>query len=87
MSPLAWVGVVHRSGERDQKPFSETVYSLGSVPWSATDLLHASQQHWQIEHGLHWVKDVTFEYVFALLVGNHPASPPFQGGNWNQSPP
>lgn len=68
---LAWVGVVHRSGERDQKPFSETVYYLGSAPWSATDLLHASQQHWQIENGLHWVKDVTFEEDYPPRRGGH----------------
>ncbi|MBD2425454.1 ISAs1 family transposase [Phormidium sp. FACHB-1136] len=71
MSPLAWVGVVHRSSERDQKPFSETVYYLGSAPWSATDLLHASQQHWQIENGLHWVKDVTFEEDYPPRRGGH----------------
>jgi len=68
---LAWVGVVHRSGERGQNPFSETVDYLGSAPWTATDLLQASQQHWQIENGLHWVKDVTFEEDYPPRRGGH----------------
>jgi predicted transposase YbfD/YdcC len=37
------------------------VYYLASASWSAAELLHASRQHWQIENGLHWVKDVTFQ--------------------------
>jgi len=68
---LTFVGAVHRSGERDQKPFSETVYYLGSAPWTATDLLLASRQHWQIENELHWVKDVTFEEDYPPRRGGH----------------
>lgn len=68
---LTWVGVVHRSGERDQKSFAERVYYLGSAPWTAIDLLHASRQHWQIENELHWVKDVTFEEDYPPRRGGH----------------
>ena len=60
-SNVSSVGVVQRTGIRDQKPFEETVFYLSRAPLSATQLLQASQQHWQIENGLHWVKDVTFE--------------------------
>jgi predicted transposase YbfD/YdcC len=68
---LAFVGVVHRSGVRGQKPFEETAYYIGSAPWSAAELLTASRQHWQIENGLHWVKDVTFEEDYPPRRGGH----------------
>lgn len=58
---LARVGVVQRTGFRDGHPFEQTVYYLASANWSAAQLLQASQTHWQIENGLHWVKDVTFQ--------------------------
>lgn len=57
---LTTVGVVERTGARDHQPFAETVYYLSSAAWTAPQLLQASRQHWQIENGLHWVKDVTF---------------------------
>lgn len=58
---LATVGVVQRTGERDQSSVSETVYYLSRRTWRASDLLQATRNHWQIENGLHWVKDVTLE--------------------------
>lgn len=67
---LETVGVVHRQGWRDQHPFEETVYYLISAPWTAQQLLKASRAHWQIENGLHWVKDRTFQED----------SPPQRGG-------
>jgi len=68
---LAFVGAVHRTGERDQQAVEETVYYLGSAPWTATDLLPASRQHWQVENELHWVKDVTFEEDYPPRRGGH----------------
>lgn len=72
---LAFVGVVRRQGQRgpkgDPKESDETVYYIGSAPWQAQDLLLASQQHWQIENGLHWVKDVTFEEDYPPRRGGH----------------
>jgi predicted transposase YbfD/YdcC len=68
---LAFVGVVHRSGVRDHQPVEETVYYIGSAPWSAAELLQATRQHWQIENGLHWVKDVTFEEDYPPRRGRH----------------
>lgn len=58
---LAAVGVIHRRGTRSHQPFDETVYYLSSRPLTASQLLAATRQHWQIENGLHWVKDVTFQ--------------------------
>lgn len=43
---------------------SETVYgitSLGPAAADAATLLAIVRQHWQIENGLHWVRDVTFD--------------------------
>jgi predicted transposase YbfD/YdcC len=69
---LAFVGaVVHRTGERDQQAVEETVYCMGSAPWTAADLLQARRQHWQVENELHWVKDATFEEDYPLLRGGH----------------
>ncbi len=68
---LASIGVVQRTGIRDQQPFCETVYYLSSRLWSALDLLNATRQHWQIENGLHWVKDVTFQEDDPVRRGGH----------------
>lgn len=68
---LASIGVVNRTGIRAQRPFCETVYYLSSRPWSASELLNATRQHWQIENGLHWVKDVTFREDDPVRRGGH----------------
>lgn len=68
---LAVVGVVHRSGTRQHQPFDETVYYLSSHPLNAAQLLTATRQHWQIENGLHWVKDVTFDEDYPPRRGGH----------------
>ncbi len=68
---LASIGVVTRTGIRAQQSFCETVYYLSSRRWSASDLLKATRQHWQIETGLHWVKDVTFEEDDPVRKGGH----------------
>lgn len=42
--------------------YTETVYAVTSAEKSdvsAQALLHASRGHWQIENGLHWVRDAT----------------------------
>jgi predicted transposase YbfD/YdcC len=70
-SHLSSVGVVQRSGIREEKLFEETVFYLSSARLSAAQLLHASRQHWQIENGLHWVKDVSFEEDYPPRRGGH----------------
>lgn len=68
---LTTIGRVQRQGVRDEKPFSETVYYLSSRDWSASNLLNATRGHWQIENGLHWVKDVTFREDNPVRRGGH----------------
>jgi predicted transposase YbfD/YdcC len=58
---LKTVALVQRSGIRNKKPFSESVYYLSSRDWDASSLLAATREHWQIENGLHWIKDVLFK--------------------------
>lgn len=71
-----WAGLtcfvmVHRSGYRDDKPFSEQQFYISTQSLCAQELLAATQGHWGIENRLHWVRDVTFCEDF----------PPRQGGN------
>lgn len=68
---LACIGVVRRFGLRQHQPFAETVYYLSSCHWTASQLLVATRQHWQIENGLHWVKDVTFEEDYPIRRSGH----------------
>jgi predicted transposase YbfD/YdcC len=68
---LATVGVIHRTGQRDNRAIQETVYYLSRRAWTAVDLLTATRQHWQIENGLHWVKDVAFAEDWPPRRGGH----------------
>lgn len=43
------------------------ITSLTTKQASPTDLLSCSRQHWAIENGLHWVRDVTFDEDRAIL--------------------
>ncbi len=65
------VARLQRSGTREQKSFSETVFYLSSRDWSADDRLAATRGHWQIENGLHWVKDVGFKEDDPIRRGGH----------------
>jgi predicted transposase YbfD/YdcC len=55
---LAALVIVDRSGFRRRKPFTETAYYITSHHASAEALAAVVRGHWQIENGLHWVKDV-----------------------------
>lgn len=50
---------VKRSGNRAGKPVEEMHCYLSNWNLDATEFLHRIRAHWQIENGLHWVKDVT----------------------------
>jgi hypothetical protein len=51
---------VKRTGRRGHKPFEELHY-LSNWNLDAVEFLRLTQPHWQIENGLHWVKDVTLK--------------------------
>lgn len=67
---------VTRRGIRNGKPFEAQQCYLSNRTFDAAQFLEMSRSHWQIENGLHWVKDVTLEED----------DPPRQGGfapiNW-----
>lgn len=53
---------VRRWGTRRGKPYEEVVHGITSLPSEKADakrLLALVRSHWQIENGLHYVRDVT----------------------------
>lgn len=52
---------LHRRGLRGGKPFEEHHCYLSNATLDATTFLELTRKHWQIENGLHWVKDVTLQ--------------------------
>jgi predicted transposase YbfD/YdcC len=59
--------------ETTQKTTQETVYGLTSLPpsrTSAQQLLEMTQQHWGIENGLHYRRDVTLEEDATRIMGD-----------------
>jgi len=61
---------VNRQGIRASKPFQEAQCYLSNLTLDAPEFLELTRSHWQIENGLHWVKDVTL----------HEDDPPRRGG-------
>ena len=55
---IAWV---IREGLRPDKPYDEEHFYLSNGRDCAQTLLALVRDHWQIENGLHWVKDVTLK--------------------------
>lgn len=58
-----WAGLrcivrVERSGTRGKKPYHETAFYISSHTASAEEFARIVRGHWQVENGLHWVKDV-----------------------------
>lgn len=58
ISRVVWV---KRQGTRSGKPFEEQHCYLSNGILDATAFLELTRTHWQIENGLHWVKDVTLQ--------------------------
>jgi predicted transposase YbfD/YdcC len=67
ISRIVWV---IRQGTRGGKPFEEEHCYLSNLDRDAMAFLELTRSHWQIENGLHWVKDVTL----------HEDDPPRRGG-------
>lgn len=49
---------VERSGWRGTKPFHEERFFISSYRADAAEFGRRVREHWSIENGLHWVKDV-----------------------------
>jgi predicted transposase YbfD/YdcC len=58
---LAAVVSVHRYGTRRGKPFAEHMFYITSRLMEALVAAEVIRGHWQVENGLHWVKDVILE--------------------------
>lgn len=54
---LAAVISVHRFGTRRGKPFAEHMFYISSRLMEAPVAAEVIRGHWQVENGLHWVKD------------------------------
>jgi predicted transposase YbfD/YdcC len=54
---LARLIEVERTGTRGTKPYAERRYYVSSHIGDAADFAGIVRGHWQIENGLHWVKD------------------------------
>jgi predicted transposase YbfD/YdcC len=52
---------VKRDGIRDGQPFVQEHFYISNWALDAAAFLDVIRQHWQIENGLHWVKDVTLK--------------------------
>jgi predicted transposase YbfD/YdcC len=55
---IVWVS---RQGMRNGKSFHEEQCYLSNLHLEAPAFLDLTRSHWQIENGLHWVKDVTLK--------------------------
>jgi predicted transposase YbfD/YdcC len=55
---IVWI---ERQGSRNGRPFAEVHFYLSNWPLEAPDFLEMIRAHWQIENGLHWVKDATLK--------------------------
>jgi predicted transposase YbfD/YdcC len=54
---LACVVSVHRCGTRRGKPYAEHMFYISSRLMQADACAEVIRGHWQVENGLHWVKD------------------------------
>jgi predicted transposase YbfD/YdcC len=70
---LAAVVCVHRSGTRRGKPHAEHMFYISSRLMEAQAAAEVVRGHWQIENGLHWVKDAILkEDACTTHTGNAP---------------
>lgn len=70
---LAHVIEVERTGSRGSKPYAERRFYVSSCTAEAGEFAQIVRGHWEIENGLHWVKDVTLgEDAYATRAGYAP---------------
>lgn len=58
---LASVVSINRHGTRKGKPYAERMFYISSCLMEAHAFAEVIRGHWQIENGLHWVKDVVLK--------------------------
>lgn len=70
---LVAIASVHRSGTRRGKPYAEHMFYISSCLMEAHAFAEVIRGHWQIENGLHWVKDAILkEDACTTQSGNAP---------------
>lgn len=70
---LACIIEVERTGRRGSKPYAERRFYVSSHAGEAAEFAGIVRGHWQIENGLHWVKDVILgEDDYATRAGYAP---------------
>jgi predicted transposase YbfD/YdcC len=70
---LASVVSVHRFGTRRGKPYAEHMFYISSCLMEAQAVARVIRGHWQVENGLHWVKDAVLkEDACTTRTGNAP---------------
>lgn len=70
---LAAVVSVHRYGTRRGKPYAEHMLYISSCLMKAQAVAGVIRGHWQVENGLHWVKDAVLkEDACTTRTGNAP---------------
>lgn len=52
---------VDRCGSRGSEPYAERHFYISSLFSTAQELGEVVRGHWEIENGLHWVKDVVMK--------------------------
>jgi predicted transposase YbfD/YdcC len=64
---------VHRFGTRRGKPYHEHMFYISSSLMEAQAFAQVIRGHWQVENGLHWVKDAVLkEDACTTRSGNAP---------------
>ena len=70
---LACIIEVERTGRRGSKPYAERRFYVSSHAGEAEEFAGIVRGHWQIENGLHWVKDIILgEDDYATRAGYAP---------------
>jgi predicted transposase YbfD/YdcC len=70
---LARIIEVERTGTRGKEPYAERRFYVSSHIGTAAEFAAIVRGHWQIENGLHWVKDAILgEDDYATRTGNAP---------------
>jgi predicted transposase YbfD/YdcC len=65
--------VIERSGQREGQVFKTFNYYLSDLALEAKAAAQLVREHWDIENGFHWVRDVVFNEDDSLITQRSPA--------------